>query len=99
MAAIPGGALVDGSAAITTGGTSEEVFPANKSRQYLLIQNQSDTAMYVNFGVAAVVTQPSIRIDAGGALEFGAGNTGVVPTVAVNIICATTGKVYVAKEA
>jgi hypothetical protein len=99
MAAIPGGALVDGSADITAGTTSEEVFPANKSRQYLLIQNVSDESMWVNFGTDAVLDQPSIRIVAGASLEFAASSTGVVPTASVNIIATTTGKAYTAKEA
>lgn len=99
MAAIPSGSLNDGSADITLGGTAEDVFARNDGRQYLLIQNHSDTDMWVNFGTDAVADQPSIKVYAnGGSLEFGAGHTGVVPTARVSIICATTGKPFTAKE-
>jgi hypothetical protein len=96
--AIPGGSLIDGSGDIATLNVSEEVFAENGSRQYLLIQNVSDTTMWVNFGTAAVADQPSIMLVSGAALEFGAGNTGVVPTATVNIICSASGKAYTAKE-
>ena len=99
MSATIGGNLVDGSGAIATGGTSQQVFARNVGRQYLLIQNISDETMWVNFGIAAVQDQPSIRIVSGAALEFSSAGTGVVPTATVNIISATTGKKYVAKEA
>lgn len=98
MTVIVGGAPVDGSGSIAVLNVSQQVFAANPGRRYLLIQNQSDTAMFVNFGTAAVTTQPSIRIDAGAALEFGA-HTGFVPTGTVNIICSAATKVFVAKQA
>lgn len=99
MGAIGSGALEDGSGTITTGGTAQTVFPANTGRQYLLIQNVSDEDQWVNFGIAAVASQPSIKIAAGNALEFSAAGTGVVPTALVSIIGATTGKAFTAKEA
>lgn len=97
--AIGSGALTDGSGTITTGGTSQVVFTANKGRQYLLIQNVSDADQWVNFGIAAVVSQPSIKLAAGAALEFSAAGTGVIPTDTINIIGATTGKGFTAKQA
>lgn len=98
MAAIPGGNLIDGSGALTAAATSEEVFAQNVSRQYLLIQAH-DEDMWVNFGTAAVQSQPSIRIPSGGSLEFSWGSTGVVPTGSVNIISATISSEYTAKQA
>src|SRR5688572_17887709 len=59
------GALTDGSANITAGGVSEEVFAANVARRYLLVQNVSDTDMWVNIGAAAVAGQPSVLLKAG----------------------------------
>lgn len=99
MGAIGSGALGDGSGTITAGGTSQQVFPADTGRQYLLIQNVSDGDLWVNFGIAAVVGQPSIKLLASGSLEFSSAGTGVVPTSTVNIIGATTGKAFTAKEA
>lgn len=99
MAAIPGGSLVDGSADLTAGGTSEQVFAENVSRQYLLIQNLDDTdSLWVEFGDDAVEDQPSIRLVAGAALEFSAGGTGIVPTASVHVIGPTTGQPFTAKE-
>lgn len=91
------GTLTDGSSDITAGGTSEQVFASNTSRVYLLVQNVSDTDMWVNFGTAAVQDQPSILLKAGGGAFSAEGN--FVPSGSVNIICATTGKPYTAKEA
>lgn len=99
MSAIPAGPLVDGSGTIATGGTSQAVFTANAGRQYVFIQNLSVGDLWVNFGIAAVVSQPSIRIPAGGSLEFSAAGTGIVPTSTVNIIGATTSQAFTAKQA
>lgn len=86
---------VDGSGTITTGGTSQTVFAANGSRRYLEIQNISDTTMYINFGAVAVVDSNSFKILAGG--EY-INVSNWVPQTSVTIICATTGKKFVAKE-
>jgi hypothetical protein len=97
--ATPGGSLIDGSGTVTTGGTSQVVFTANVGRQYLLIQNVSDADLWVNFGTAAVESQPSIKILPDGAVEFSSAGTGVVPTGTVNVRGATTGKAFTAKQA
>lgn len=91
-----GGTLTDGSGTITTGGTSQQALASNTSRVYLLVQNVGDVDLWVDFGTAAVQTQPSILLRSGGALTF----EGVfVPTGTVNVIGATTGEPFVAKEA
>lgn len=89
------------SGTITLGGTAQTVIAANSSRRYLLIQNISDTALWVDFGATAVQDQPSVKLAAdsgsgGGFLVF-EGN--FVPTTALSIIGATTGKKFVCKEA
>jgi hypothetical protein len=99
MAAIPVAALTDGSGTITSGGAAQTAAPANPGRQYLLLQNVSDTTMWVNIGVTAVANQPSIQVVAGAALEFSAGGTGVVPTGLISVIGATTGKAFTLKTA
>jgi hypothetical protein len=98
-------AMVDRSGSITTGGTSQVLVAARAGRQYLLVQNISDTVLWVNFdGVAAAADSTSVMLSAasatasGGAVEFGA-HTGVCPSGAVTIIGATTGKKFVSKEA
>lgn len=85
----------DGSTTITTGGTSQTVFAANNNRRYLEIQNISDTTMYVNFGAAAVADSNSFKLVAG-AVYVNASN--YCPQGIVTIICATTGKAFVAKQ-
>lgn len=91
------GALTDGSGTLTAGGTSQQVFAANTSRKYLLVQNNSAEAMWVNFGVAAVTTQPSIQLGPnGGSIEY---EDNFVPSGTVNIIGATTSDVFTAKQA
>lgn len=96
------GPLTDGSGTITTGGTAQQVFAANSSRKYMLIQNQSTDTLYVNFGTAAVVGQPSMALQpanganqAGGSLSF---EDNFVPNTTVSIIGATTGDAFVAKQ-
>lgn len=88
-------ALTNRSSSITTGGTSQELAAANTTRRYLLIQNISSENLWVNFGTTAVADQPSIRLSSGGDLVF---EGTFVPTQAVNIVGATTGSKYVAKE-
>lgn len=99
MGAIGAGALIDGSGTITAGGTAQDVFDENKGRQYLLIQNVSDEDLWINFGIDAVASQPSIKIVANGSAEWSEAGTGVVPTALMSIIGATTGKAFTAKEA
>lgn len=92
-----GGSLTDGSDDITAADTSEQVFAANTSRVYLLVQNVSDTDMWVDFGTSAVKDQPSVLLRAnGGSIVF---DGAFVPTSTVNIICGTISKPYTAKEA
>lgn len=93
----PRGSFTDRSGSIATGGTSQQVAAANTSRNYILIQNVSAGDLWVNFGVAAVEDQPSIKVLSGLSLEYGAAG-GFVPTDAVNVRGATTGQKYTAKE-
>lgn len=90
----PPTAYVDGSGTITAGATSQVVFAANANRRYLFLLNDSDTDAWVNFGTAAVASQPSIKIPANGGFF----EPLVVSNQSVNIIGATTGKTFVAKQ-
>lgn len=99
MTAIATSALTDHSGTITLGGTAQTAAGANGGRQYLLLQNNSDTTMWVNIGVTAVATQPSIQVVAGASLEFAGPSTGVVPTGLISVIGATTGKTFTLKTA
>lgn len=89
------GVFRDYSGSVTLGGTAQVVQSAGLIRRYLLIQNISDTTMWVNFGVTAVADQPSIQIVAGASLVF---DHAFVPIGDISLMCATTGKKFVIKE-
>lgn len=41
---------------------SIQLIPANPGRRYLLIQNNSSVAVWLNFGISAVASPPSIQL-------------------------------------
>lgn len=90
------GTLTNASGSIAVGATSQAVAAALATRRYFLFQNISTETMWINFGVAAVADQPSIAIlpQASFVMEGY-----FVSTEAVNVISATAGSKYVAKEA
>jgi hypothetical protein len=89
------GTLEDASASIVAGGTSQVVFSAKSGRSYLFFGNTSDTTMYINFGGVATSTN-SYKVVSGDNVKF---DTGFVPLDSVNVLCATTAKTFVAKQA
>src|SRR5688572_2418584 len=100
---ISAGTVTNRSGTITSGGTSQQLAAANTARKYLYILNISDTIFWINFGTAAVADSPSIPLKAatsdgaadGGSITF---DSSFVPSAAIHIIGATTGKKFVAKE-
>jgi hypothetical protein len=70
--------------------TSAQALASNSNRQYLLIQNVSDTDMYFNFGATATTDHLFIA-KSGGGIVF---ESGFVPTDAVNVICSSASKKY-----
>jgi hypothetical protein len=95
LVTLTSGALTDRSGTITTGGTSQQLAPSNATRKYLLIENLSSGDLWINFGVAAVAGQPSLKIPAGAALTM---ESGFVSNQAVNVLGATTAQAFAAKE-
>lgn len=89
------GTLTDRSGTITLGGTSQTLMAANASRKYLLVQNVSTGDLWFNFGVAAVINQPSIRLSTGDSFVM---ESNFISTQAINIIGATTGQAFSSKE-
>ncbi|CAN5317650.1 hypothetical protein BH11PSE5_BH11PSE5_20710 [soil metagenome] len=85
---------LDKSGAITTGGTSQKLLDASITRRGWVFHNISDTDMWINeLGAAAVADSPSVRVAAGTTYrpDF--------QTVSqVNVLCATTGKKFTARE-
>lgn len=79
--------LVHTSAAIAV--TSTTVAAENVDRDYALITNDSDTTMYLAFGVSAVLNF-GIRLDAGSSFEMGL-RYGNMDTRQINAIHGGTG--------
>jgi hypothetical protein len=86
----------NGTLTVTTGSTSAsantsaQALASNASRQYLLIQNVSDTDMNFNFGATATTDHLFIA-KSGGGIVF---ESGFVPTDAVNVICSAASKKF-----
>lgn len=75
-----------------TQNVSTEIFAANANRSYALIQNDSDTAMYIAFGTAAVAST-GIRLNAnGGSYEMSKAFNNLTG-LAINGICSGAAKV------
>lgn len=94
--AITASTPTDRSGSITLGGTAQQIMAANTSRRYLLIQNNSSANLWINFGIAAVQSQPSIQLQPGQAFVM---ENNTIFTSLVSIIGATTGQTFTAKEA
>lgn len=91
------GALVNKSGTITAGGTQQTLAAALSTRRYLFIQNLDPAEdLWINFTTAAVVDQPSIRIEPGQTFVM---EGSFVSTELVSVIAATTGHKFTAKEA
>ena len=83
--------------AVTVGNTTTAAIAANTARKYLLLVNDSDEAIYVKLGAAAVLNQ-GIRLNAsGGSLELSVAN-GNLYAGAVNAICASGSKTLLVTE-
>jgi hypothetical protein len=79
---------------ITAANTSQQVF-ANQKRSYLLVQNNSDTDMWLGIGVVPTVGT-GIRLLANGGGYVA--EDGFIPSGAVNIICSVAGKTFYALQ-
>ena len=78
---------------------SNTIIASNANRKYLLIQNLSDTAMYVNFGAAASAGAGSIKIAATGTTgDKHEWNGNGVPVSDVRLLCTASSKAYTVKE-
>lgn len=83
------------SGTVTTGGTSQALMPANAVRRGFWVQNNSAGDLWIMDGAAATQAQPSIRIQPGDLYESPANGC---PGTAINIIGATTGQAFSARE-
>lgn len=82
---------------VTVGVTTGAVLAANTNRKYAILINDSDTAIYINIGAAAVLNT-GIRIEAnGGSYELSARN-GNLSSAAINAISAAGSKILLVTE-
>lgn len=90
-ASLPAG--TDRSGSVTTGGTAQQLAPANTSRVQLTGQNISTGDLWINEigGTAAIDTAGSYRISAGSAFA-------IATNRAISVIGATTGQKWSATE-
>ena len=89
------GALTSRSGTVTAGGTAQQLAAANATRTYFLFQNQSAGPLYLRFTGTAAADSTSLKVDAGGAYESGAG---FCSNQAVSVFGATTGQAFFAAE-
>jgi len=89
------GTLINRSGTISTANSSREVAPANSTRRYFVIQNHSNSIMYVAFGTPATTSNGLALTPGGGSIVFE--NT-FVPSQQINVICELAGKDFVAWE-
>lgn len=98
------GTTTDKSGTISVGGTSQQLAAANASRRRLIIQNPCSSttqgiataeSLFINFVSVAAATGTSFELTACGSFDMGSGpSSGEI----VNVIAATTGHKYIAKE-
>lgn len=84
---------------ISLASSSQSPLSENINRKYLLIQNISDTDMWINFGGAATEGAGSIKLAPSGHYELGSTAGGYMNTESVHIICSQAGKSFTIKEA
>jgi len=80
---------------ITTGGTHQQVFASNANRKFLLVQNVSDTDMNLGIGYNPTATTGIFLGKNGSGIVF---ESSFIPTQEIRILCASTGKAFVALE-
>lgn len=74
---------------VSVGTSSTLVLAANSSRRYLFLVNDSDEAIYVSLGAAAVMNEGILLTAGGGALTL---DTTSMYAGAIYAICLTGGK-------
>ena len=88
-------ALTDRSGTITTGGTAQQLMPANDARVGFWVQNLSSGDLWINeLGGTAAASQPSIKIPSGSLYES---QRGEPCPYAISIFGATTGQAFTAR--
>lgn len=88
--------FTDRSGTIGQASVAQQVMAANLTRKYLIVQNVSDTDMYIDFNTDAVAGSPSLLLAADGGSFVMEGSA--IVTDSITIICSGANKGYSAKE-
>lgn len=88
------GNLTDRNGSITQANVSQQLAPANPNRSYFVFQNVSDTDMSLDFGIPAIIGTSFLVISKASFVM----EDSFISTQAINVICASQGKAYAAKE-
>ncbi len=83
------------SGTLAANNTAQQVMAANLNRKYLLVQNVSAIALWINFNTDANADQPSIKLVADGSFVM---EGSAIVTDSVSIIGSTAGSSFTAKE-
>lgn len=86
---------IDRSGTITTGGASQILMPANLQRRGFFVQNLSTEDLWILDNASATTGQPSLRIPQNSSFTT---PFTVTPSTSINIIGATTGSAFSARE-
>jgi hypothetical protein len=90
------GSWTNRSGTIAAGNSSQQLMAANANRKGWIIQNTGSDVLWIDFGVAAVQSEPSLKIPVGGGYEEDA--LGPISVQQINIIGPTTGQAFTVKE-
>lgn len=85
------------SGSITSGGTAQTIAAYSPTRRSLIIENISDTDMWIAFGSIAVADQPAFKVAAGELMTFGPEFRDLIVR-SISVIGATTGKKFTAHD-
>lgn len=77
---------------VTVGSSSTAVIAANPNRTYLLLENDSDTIIYLQFGGNPAVANTGIRLNANGGNWESSAAAGNLFSGAVSAISASSNK-------
>lgn len=88
--------LSDYSGSILSANVSQLLVAANSGRKYLLIQNLSENALWINWGAAATIGAPSVLLEQAQGITF---DVLAIATEALYGISPVAGTQFVLKEA
>ena len=87
--------FTDHSGTTSDASVSQQVMPANLNRRYLIIQNVSTGALWINFNTDADEDQPSLKLVADGSFAM---EGSAIVTDSISIIGSAAAQQFTAKE-